>query len=67
MEFTGFLDLIAKYGTWVVFAFLWWMERGERKDAQKDLGELYERALTAMQDGTNAIRELRSIVRGDRG
>lgn len=66
MEITGIIDLIAKYGTWVVFAALWWLERGERRALQAEVNTLYERVLTSMKEGTDALRELRYVVRGDR-
>ena len=66
MDFTGLIDLIAKYGTWVVFAGMWWLERGERKELQKEHNELSERFYTAMQEGTAALRELRYAIRGDK-
>lgn len=66
MDFTGLIDLIAKYGTWVVFAGMWWMERLERKELQKELNDISERFYTAMLEGTAALKELRYAIRGDR-
>ncbi len=66
MDFAPVIELIAKYGLWVAFAAMWWLERGERKELQKERNELTERVLNSMQEGTSALRELRHVVRGER-
>lgn len=66
MDFTGIIDLIAKYGLWVVFAAMWWLERGERRELQSEKNALTERVFTAMRDGSDALKELRFAVRGER-
>lgn len=66
MDFTPFIETIAKYGLWVVFAGLWYLERGERKELQKERNEFVERVLNAMQEGTTALREMRHVIRGER-
>lgn len=66
MDFSPFVDLIAKYGLWVVFAGIWWLERSERKELQSERKDLTERYYTAMQAGTDALKELRYAIRGER-
>lgn len=41
-------DLIAKYGVGVIFAALWFLERGERIDAQKELRQIAKDAAIAI-------------------
>lgn len=66
MEFTGLIDLIAKYGLWVVFAGMWWLERGERKELQDEKDVLVERLFTVTREGSDALKELRFAIRGER-
>lgn len=62
-EVTAFVDLVAKYGLWVVFAFLWYLERGERKEIQKERNDLVK----SVFDAIAALKELRKVIRGDGG
>lgn len=66
MDFTPFVDLIAKYGLWVVFAGLWFLERTERKELQAERKDVTERYYTGSQAVTEALKELRYAIRGER-
>lgn len=58
------LDAIAKGGPAaiaLIFALLWWMERGERIKAQKALNDLAIRTLASVNRLSNAIRDLRFV------
>ena len=66
MDVIALIDLVAKYGIWVVFAGGWWLERGERKELQKEKDVLAEKVFTAMREGTDALKELRYAIRGER-
>jgi hypothetical protein len=51
----------------LILLVLWWFERDERRELQRERNALLERMLTAMSDTKDAIRELRAIVGGARG
>lgn len=45
-----------------VFAFLYWLERGERKEAQKSVIGFLERLLTVTNQATTSITEVTKSV-----
>lgn len=64
MTIADLLPLIAQYGVGGVFAILWWLERDERKDAQKQNGVMFERTLTALIENRNTVETLKDIFEG---
>ena len=47
--------------------FMWWLERGERRDLQKRNDDLVERLFTAASNTTAALTELKNYLLSQRG
>jgi hypothetical protein len=56
-------DLIAKYGPGVIFALLWWLERGERIDAQKEVKQIAKDSIVAITNAASSSGQLISILK----
>lgn len=53
-----------------VFAVLWWLERGERKELLKTKDAIIERVINALNNSSNSIGDLRvylGLNRHDQG
>lgn len=64
MDLTTFLDTVTHagpYALFIAFAFLWWLERDERKESQKRERDLTRELLKSTVKQTNAIRDLRYL------
>jgi hypothetical protein len=48
-------DLLGRYGPGGIFVMLWWFERSERKDSQKELKHV-------SRDTVAALSELKAVV-----
>lgn len=66
MTVAEILGLATQFGGAGIFAVLWWLERDERKDAQKANGEMFERTLTALIENKNTVQTLKDIFNGGR-
>lgn len=60
------LGIFTQYGGIGIFAVLWWLERDERKDAQKANSVMFERTLTALIENKNTVETLNNIFSGQR-
>jgi len=58
------LGLIGQYGPSGILAVLWWLERDERKDAQKANSIMFERTLTALIENKTTVETLNNIFNG---
>lgn len=58
------LGIVTQYGGSAIFVVLWWLERDERKDAQKANGVMFERTLTALIENQNTVDTLNNIFSG---
>lgn len=61
MDPSAILALVAQYGVGAIFAVLWWLERDERKDAQKANNAMFERTLTEMIETRHTLGTLQRI------
>lgn len=71
-EVPSFLEAVSALGIagGPVFAFLWWLERVERKECQKTIKELLVQSLAVTHQAANsvsavtvAVAELREVIR----
>jgi len=60
------LALVGQFGGTGIFAVLWYLERDERKEAQKQNGIMFERALTVLIENKNTVQTLKDIFNGGR-
>jgi hypothetical protein len=56
------LDKVVAGGPSLIFAVLWYLERGERRDAQAELKTITERVLLAMSETKSALVTFGSIL-----
>lgn len=56
-------ELISKYGPGVIFAVLYYLERDERKDAQKELKQLSRDTITALTEMKSLVGLLASLFK----
>lgn len=61
------LSVVTQFGVGGVFAVLWYLERDERRDAQKANGEMFERTLTALIENKATVQTLKEIFGGKNG
>lgn len=61
MTLPEILALIGQFGPSGVFAVLWYLERDERKEAQKANGVMFERTLTALVETKTTVATLKEI------
>lgn len=61
------LTFVTQFGVGGVFAVMWYLERDERRDAQKANGEMFERTLTALIENRNTVQTLKEIFGGKNG
>lgn len=66
MTLPEILALVGQFGSAGIFAVLWYLERDERKEAQKQNGVMFERALTALIENKNTVQTLKEIFSGGR-
>lgn len=66
MTLPEILALLGQFGPSGVFAVLWWLERDERKEAQKANGVMFERALTTLVETKNTVATLKEIFTSGR-
>lgn len=64
MTIVDILALVTQYGAGGIFGLLWWLERDERKDAQKANGVMFERTLTALVENKTTVERLDNIFSG---
>lgn len=50
-----------------IFAVLFWLERGERQDAQKELRQVSEKSVVAMIELKSLIAQLATIFKSNGG
>jgi hypothetical protein len=50
-----------------IFAILFWLERGERQDAQKELRQVSERSIVAMVELKSLVGQLAAIFKSNGG
>jgi hypothetical protein len=60
-------DLIAKYGPGVIFAIMWYLERDERKDSQKELKQLTRDTVTTMSEMKSLLGQVVTIFKPNGG
>lgn len=60
------LAILKSYGPGAVFVALWWFERSERKDAQKELSVVSRDTITALNELKGLIDQLSNIFKIDR-
>lgn len=53
---------LVRAGPAAIFATLWWLERGERKDLQKALMDLGEKGFTALEGTKSTLDVLRTLL-----
>ncbi len=60
------LDAASKAGGFagVIFAILWWLERGERRELQTAKDTLFEKTLSALNETKAALGHLRDLLLG---
>jgi hypothetical protein len=63
MTATAILDLLAKYGPGAVFLVLWWLERDERRDSQKELKQLTRDTVTTMAELKSLVGQLVTLFK----
>lgn len=65
MSLADFLELVKAGGAplAVVFAVLYWLERDERKDAQKELRAVTKESTAAMVEMKSLVMQLTTIFR----
>lgn len=61
-----FLDLVKYIQTAggpvaVIFAALYWLERGERQDAQKELKDVAEKSINSMNEAQRVLGQMANI------
>lgn len=66
MALPEILALVGQFGGMGIFAVLWYLERDERKEAQKQNGVMFERTLTALVENKNTVQTLKEIFNGGR-
>lgn len=52
------------YALAAVLGYLYWLERTERREIQKERNTLLERALTTFGEVRDAIKELKGVIVG---
>lgn len=64
-----FLDLVRNLGAagGPIFAILWWLERGERKDAHNELRDIAKDSTTAIAKAESAIGQLITVFKPGHG
>lgn len=65
MDLNQLIDLVTKGGgpgIAIVFAALYWMERQERRDGDKERLSMMERMLTAMHETASTLSSFREII-----
>lgn len=63
MSVAEIFDLITKYGPGVIFAVLWYLERGERIDAQTELKVIARDSTVALTAVEKTIDKWSSIFK----
>lgn len=63
MSLDQIFDLITKYGPMSIFAVLWFLERGERIDAQMELKSIAKDSIVAITRIDNAFNQIISVLR----
>lgn len=66
MPVAEFLGLIGRYGPGGIFLILWWFERNERRDAQKELHAIAQDAVRASIELKTLINQLSEIFRSEK-
>jgi hypothetical protein len=66
MQFDALLDLVTHGGAVLapVFCYLWWDERGERREIQSKYELLSEKTLTNVSDFKNLLQTVVDIFNG---
>ena len=69
MTLPEFMEYVRAGGavTAPIFALLWWLERDERKDSQKELKDVSERSVVAISEMKGLVTQLVSIFKPHRG
>lgn len=57
------LTILGRYGPGGIFLLLWWFERNERRDAQKELKEIAADAVRSQIELKGLINQLSEIFR----
>lgn len=65
MTLPELLEWVKSLGTAAgpIFAMLWWLERGERKDAHDELRDIAKTSTTAITKAESAIGQLISVFK----
>lgn len=63
MTLDQIFEFIGKYGPLAPFIILWWLERGERIDAQNELKQIAKDSVIAMTKADAAIGQLISVFK----
>lgn len=66
MQIPEILGLVTQYGVTGLLAVMWYLERDERKDAQKANAEMFERTLNALNENKTTIQTLKDIFNSGR-
>jgi hypothetical protein len=69
MTLPELLEWVKSLGTAAgpIFALLWWLERGERKDAHGELRDIAKDSTTAIAKAESAIGQLITIFKPGNG
>jgi hypothetical protein len=57
------LDILKSYGPLAPFVIMWWLERGERIDAQNELKQIARDSVVAMTKADDSISQLISVFK----
>ncbi len=61
MTIEAVFDFIAKYGPLAPFVIMWWLERGERIDAQTEIKQIAKDSVVAMTKAESSLGQLISV------
>lgn len=54
-------EMLARYGPGGIFVILWWFERSERRDAQKELAHVSRDTIAALGELKGLVAQLSDI------
>ena len=64
MNFTlpDLVNFVTTAGPGAIFGVLWWLERSERREKDRDNRELLERGLKAIDAAATSVASLRDLI-----
>lgn len=67
MTIESVVGIVTQFGVAGFALVMWYLERDERRDAQRTNAEMFERTLTALIENKTTVQTLKDILGGKNG